>query len=156
MSAFARSWSSSAVPAQPFPYERELETFRLPNMRSVVELPPEPHTNLRTYRGYRLEVRDCFHCGRDLHVYVPAAALLGFITTGVPCPHCHQWEAETLIPLESLPIYVSACQRTWLQWQTRRALRWLGIACARGRIWVRWPYWAIYRLKGRWSSRHNE
>jgi len=121
-------------------------------MRSVVELSPEPHAGLRTYFGYRLEVRECFHCRRDLHVYVPAGASLGLLVTGVPCPHCHKWEAETLIPEDWRPIYVSACQRTWVEWQSRRVLRWLWGVRARVRIWTTWPYWAVYRLKLRWSK----
>ena len=120
-------------------------------MRGVIELPPESHTNLRSYFGYRLEVRDCFNCWRDLHVYVPKGEWVGLIT-GVPCPHCHGWEAETLIPVESKPIYVSACQRTWLAWQVRRGNRWGRTTWARCRIWATWPYWALYRLKLRRSQ----
>jgi hypothetical protein len=116
-------------------------------MRSVVALPPEPHANLRTYRGYRLEVRDCFHCWRDFHVYVPSGERMGCLVTGVLCPHCEKWEAETLIPLESQPVYVSACQRTWLAWQVHQGARWLRTARAYFRVWATWPYWALYRLK---------
>ena len=128
------------------------ETRSFMDMRGVVELPPEPHGNLRSYFGYRLEVRECFSCWRDFHVYVPIGNSLGLAFTGVPCPHCHRWEAETLIPADSRPIYVSACQRTWLAWQARQVQRW------RWRIWVycricaSWPFWALYRLKLRWSK----
>jgi len=125
-------------------------------MRSVVELAPEPHEGLRTYAGYRLEVRDCFHCWRDLHVYVPVGEPLGFVVTGVPCPHCHGWEAETLIPASSQPIYVRACQRPWIAWKLRRAARHLQTARARIRIWVMWPYWALYRLRLRRAKRPTQ
>jgi hypothetical protein len=128
-------------------------TERATLMRTVVELPPEPHVNLRTYRGYRLEVRDCFYCWRDLHVYVPETDLLSEVVIGVPCPHCRKWEAETRIPLHGQSVYVSACQRSWVGWRIRDAERTLATARAYARIWFTWPYWALYRLKLRWGSR---
>jgi len=125
-------------------------------MRTVVQLPPESHTNLRTYRGYRLEVRDCFHCWRDLHVYVPLGEIVGSVVTGVRCPHCDVWEAETLIPMTSQPIYVSACQRAWAEWKIRACARWLRTVRGHLRIWVTWPYWALYRFKLRWRRNQAE
>ncbi len=121
-------------------------------MRSVVELEPEPHGAASPQPAYRLEVRDCFHCWRDLHVYVPVGTTLGRVVTGVPCPHCHRWEAETLIPEISQPVMVRACQRTWMGWQTKRATRWLMMIRAYSRIAARWPYWALYRLQQRASA----
>lgn len=113
-------------------------------MRGVVELAPEPH-GAPPEPGYRLEVRDCFYCWRDLHVYVPAGPT-ELVITGVLCPHCHKWEAETLIPLISKPVLVRACKRTWLGWQGRRAVRRMSIIRAYARIVVSWPYWALYRV----------
>src|SRR5689334_22592667 len=99
-------------------------------MRSVVELPPEPHGEGRPDPGYRLEVRDCLRCGRDLHLYVPLGQALGLVVTSVPCPHCHGWEAETLVPEISKPIFVRACERTWLAWLLRSVVRVLRTAAA--------------------------
>ena len=124
-------------------------------MRTIVELAPEPHQNLRTYRGYRLEVRNCFYCWRDLHVYVPEGDLLSGVVVAVPCPHCHKWEAETLIPLGGQSVYVSACLRTSIGWKIRGSQRWLKAARARVQIWITWPYWALYRLRLRWSNRRR-
>ena len=122
-------------------------------MRAVVELPPEPHAGLRTYRGFRLEVRECFHCWRDLHVYVPEGDLAGSVVVDVRCPHCHIYKAETLIPMTSQPTYVRACQRTPAEWRIRACKRWLRLARAHVRIWVMWPYWALLRLRYRTFGR---
>lgn len=113
-------------------------------MRGVVEQPPEQHGALPD-EGYRVEVRDCFYCGRDLHVYVPVGPTLGLVVVGVACPHCHKWEAETLVPAVSKPILVRACQRSWLAWQARRGMRWASTMRAYARIMLVWPYRAVRR-----------
>ena len=127
-------------------------------MRSVVELAAEPHDQIKPEAGYRVEVRNCFRCWRELHVYVPVepqVALHGLVT-GVSCPHCHQWEAETLIPDISKPTFVRACQRSEAEWLVHDLRRVLRIGVARVRVFVSWPYWAVYRVWLRVQYRRRE
>ena len=118
-------------------------------MRSVVELPAARHRAVETIAGYRVEMRDCFSCWRDFRVYVPQGRLEGLPIIGVPCPHCHRWEAETIIPQVSKPVLVQGCQRSWLEWQVRGMARRYRTGRAYVRIWLLSPYWALRRAMDR-------
>lgn len=118
-------------------------------MRSVIALAPETHDQIRAQAGYRVEIRDCPRCWREIHVYVPAegAVALGGLVIEIRCPHCLEWKAETLIRDASRPVFVRACRRSELAWLARDLKRGLRINVARARVVVAWPYWAVYRLR---------
>ena len=126
-------------------------------MPAVIELGAQPHHDAVAEDGYRVEVRDCFRCWREMHVYVPTGggAEVGPLVTDVACPHCHRWDAETLVTDVSTPILVRACQRSELEWWALDLRRLLRIGAARVRVAVKWPYWAIHRMRLRMIERRT-
>jgi len=120
---------------------------RRERVRSVVQVPPGIDPAVQVPAGYRLTTAQCLSCWRDFRIFVAPDDRTGSILViGVPCPHCGRWEAETIVPPVSRPVFVQACTRTWLGWQIRGARRRLAIARAYARMWVEWPYWAVVRL----------
>ena len=122
-------------------------------MSNVVELPPSADWAKEVPGGYRVRVLDCLRCWRDFRVCVATDDRAGsLLVVDVPCPHCHRWVAETIVPPVSRVVFVQACTRSWLAWRVRGAQRGLRLARAYTRFGIEWPYWAARRLIRRVSG----